>query len=69
MPPAGDCEVHAALEPTCRAVRESLAILDRIPAAASAEEARKLLDQASGVLEELRRPPEEAITPADSAVP
>ncbi len=67
MPPAEACDVHAALEPTCRAVRECLTILDRIPAAGSVEEAGELLEQASAVLEELRRGA--ATAAADSAVP
>ncbi len=66
MPPAEACDVHAALEPACRAVRETLALLDRVPAAGSASEARALFDEASAILEQLRRSeaePEEEITP------
>ncbi len=55
MPPAEVCDVHAALEPTCRAVRDSLALLDRVPAAGSAGEATELLDGATAILEELRQ--------------
>ncbi len=69
LPPATACDVHAALEPTCRALRESLGLLDRIPAAGSVEDAGALLDQAAAVLEELNRPPEEDITAEDSVAP
>ncbi len=55
MPPPEVCEVHAALEPTCRAVRESLALLDRVPAVSNVSEARKLLDAAAAILEQLRQ--------------
>ncbi len=54
MPPAEACDVHAALEPTCRAVRDSLTLLDQVPAAGSAGEARELLDGAAAILEQLR---------------
>lgn len=54
MPPAEACDVHAALEPTCRAVRDSLALLYRVPAAGSASEARELLRAAAAILEQLR---------------
>ncbi len=67
MPPADACDVHAALEPTCRAVRESLALLDLVPDAGSASAARELLDGAATMLEELRQSqaePEEATIPA-----
>ncbi len=54
MPPAEACDVHAALEPTCRAVRDSLALIDRVPAATRAGEARELLDAAAAILDQLR---------------
>ncbi len=72
MPPAAACDIHAALEPTCRAVRASLAILDRVPDAGSTAEAEELLDEAYGMLEQLRQSPEpeEGPTPQPgSAVP
>ncbi len=72
MPPAAACDRHAALEPTCRAVRASLAMLDRLPAAGSVGEAGELLDQASQTLEDLRQSqtePEEDSAPPPSAVP
>ncbi len=67
MPPPGACAVHAALQPTCRALGDCLDILDRIPVAASIEDARALLDRAAGVLDELRAPPEDE--PIDSSAP
>ncbi len=72
MPPAEVCDIHAALEATCRAIRESLAILDRVPDAENAGEAGELLDEASQVLEQLRQSlaePEDGPNPPDSAVP
>ncbi len=76
MPPPEACDVHAALEPTCRAIRESHALLDRVPAAESVREAEGLLTEASKVLDDLRRQQEEAAngvpaesTPSGSGVP
>ncbi len=63
MPPPEACDVHAALEPTCRSIRESLAILDRIPGATNIEDARELLEQASEVLAELRLSAEDPAGP------
>ena len=60
MPPAEACDIHAALEPTCRAVRDSLELLDQVPAAGSTDEARELLDGAAAILEELRTSQAEA---------
>lgn len=60
VPPADACDVHAALAPTCRAVRESLALLSRVPAAGGAAEARELLDGAAAILERFRRSQAEA---------
>ncbi len=56
MPPADACDVHAALEPTCRAVRDSLTLLDQVPAATNVSAARELLDGAAAILEGLREP-------------
>ncbi len=72
MPPAEVCDIHAALEPTCRAVRDSLALLDQVPAAGSAGEAKELLDGAAAILEQLRQSraaPEEDVSPPGQGVP
>jgi hypothetical protein len=70
MPPIEACYVHAALEPTCRAIRDSLTLLDRVPAASSAAKAEELLDGAGAILEELSESQTESEEPADeSAVP
>ncbi len=63
MPPAEACDIHAALEPTCRAIRDSLALLDQVPAANSVTEARDLFDGAAAIFEALyesQAEPEEA---------
>ena len=54
LPPAEACDIHAALEPTCLAVREGLALLERVPLASSMDKARELLDAAAATLEQLR---------------
>ena len=59
LPPIEQCEPHAALEPTCRALVESLTILERVPATGRRKEAKELFDQASTILIKLRTPPEE----------
>lgn len=66
MPPADACDIHAALEPTCRAVRESLAQLDQVSAAGSAGEARKRLEAAAEILEALHQSEEQ---PAAESAP
>ncbi len=63
MPPAEACDIHAALEPTCRAIRDSLELLDQVPAADSVTEARELFDGATAIFEALyesQAEPEEA---------
>ena len=60
LPPIEDCEVHAGTEPTCRALLESLAFLERVPAMDRRDEAAEVLDQAAAVLTELRAAQEEA---------
>ena len=60
LPPAEACDLHAALEPTCRAIRQSLELLDHVPAAGNVREAEALLDEAAALLDELRRQQEEA---------
>ena len=68
LPPAEACDLHAALEATCRAVRQSLELLDRVPAAGNTREAEALFDEAAGLLEALRQQPEEAeATPSSDA--
>lgn len=69
MPPAEACDIHAALEPTCRAVRDSLALLDRVPAAGTTDEARELLDAAAEILEQLRESQAEPVIPPEPTVP
>ena len=72
MPPSEVCEVHAALEPTCQAVSESLVLLDRVPVVGTIREARKLFDGAAAILEQLRQSqeePEEEVSPPGSDVP
>ena len=59
LPPIEQCEPHAALEPTCRAVHLSLTLLERVPSAGRVDEAKKLFEEASTILVELRTPPEE----------
>lgn len=54
MPPAEVCDIHAALEPTCRAIRDSLSLLDRVPSVDSVGEAKELFDGAASVLEAFR---------------
>ena len=69
MPPVEACDIHAALEPPCRAVRDSLALLDRVPSAGTTDEAKELLDAAAAILERLRESQTEPVTPPDSTVP
>ncbi len=66
MPPAEVCDVHAALEPTCRALSESLTLLDRVPVAGNVEQATELLDEAAAILEELRLSREPGAEEADT---
>ncbi len=60
LPPLEDCEVHAALEPTCRALASSLAALQQVPEAEHLEAAKERFAQASETLEELLNPPIES---------
>ena len=72
LPPAAACDAHAALEPTCRAVRDSLVLLDRVTAAESAGEAKEFLDAAAAILEDLRRSQAEAeaeVNPPEPGAP
>ncbi len=66
MPPPEACDIHAALEPTCRAVRKSLALLDRVPAAGNAGEAKELLESASAILEQLRQAQAEDVSQTEA---
>ncbi len=66
MPPIQDCEIHAALEPTCRALVASLAALIQVPAADRLEAAKESFAEAAGILEALRNPPEELLEEAAS---
>ncbi len=64
MPPVEDCRGHAAIAPTCNALGRSFAVLVQVPASGRIEDARKLLDRASAVLEALRPEPVEDVSGA-----
>ncbi len=70
MPPLEECVIHAALEPICLALTESLASLDQVPSANSVAAAKDHFAEAARVLEELRNPPlEEELDDGNSAEP
>lgn len=66
IPPAEVCNIHAALEPTCRALRESLSMLAKVPSVNRVSEARELLDGATAILEQLRQAQAEELEEASS---
>lgn len=61
LPPLPECLIHAALEPTCRALDDSLTHLDRVPSADSVEAAEAHFAAAFQVVDELLNPPQEEL--------
>ncbi|MEM7581846.1 MAG: hypothetical protein AAF560_00580 [Acidobacteriota bacterium] len=67
MPPLEDCAIHAALDPTCRAMAESLAVLGRVPDAQRLDDARQRFGEASQILEQLTEPEAEPETESEDS--
>ncbi len=61
LPPIEDCEIHVETEPICRALLESLAVLERVPTAERRADAVEILDEAETVMAELRAAREAAL--------
>ena len=57
LPPQEGCEPHPELQPTCRALGESLAILERVPASSGLDQARAAFSEAAWVLAAYQGPP------------
>ncbi len=58
-PPREECEIHAALEPTCDMLAEAYAVLRTLPAVTEIEQGTEILDQGQQIVEDFLNPPEE----------
>lgn len=58
-PPGAECEIHAALEPTCAMLAEAYAVLRTLPEITEIDQGTEILDRGGQIVEDFLNPPEE----------